>query len=78
MEELPGLLFALVTLAWIFGSLAGLAGLGWKPVSDHVMAHIHQLALQLPPHTGAVLSRVGTVAGIARRAWDVFAARECA
>lgn len=77
-EELPGLAFGLITLAWILTSMAGLAGLGWKPLSDEVMAQVHQLARHLPLHTAAVLSRAGTVAGVVRHARNMFAARDCA
>ncbi len=77
-DEIPGLTFAIFTLAWIVISFAGLAGLHPKPAGHQVMAHVHRLALHLPLHAANILSRAGTVAGIARRGWNLLAGRDCA
>lgn len=77
-DEIPGLIFAIFTLAWICISFAGLAGFDLKPVGDEVMGQVHRLAHHLPPHSATILSRAGTVAGIARHGWNLIAAKDCA
>ncbi len=77
-DETPGLAFALFTLAWILTSFAGLAGFHLKPLGDHMMAEVHRLSFYLPAHLARMLSRAGTVAGVAKRGWDLFAAKDCA
>ena len=75
LDELPGFAFAIITLVWIFASFAGLAGIAWQPAATGLAAHVHQFTAQHASHAWKVLSRTGTVAGLAKRGWSLYVAR---
>jgi len=74
LDELPGVAFVAITLIWVIGSFAGLM---WRALPVEFVTHAHQLVhlIIAPPHTVAIVSRVASVGGFAKRAYTMLAAR---
>jgi hypothetical protein len=74
LDELPGAVFAAITLIWIVASFAGLE---WRLEAAAMMARVHQLMhlAMAPPHSVTIVSRVATAGGFVKRAYGFIARR---
>ncbi len=70
LDELPGLMFALITLVWILSSFASLI---WREIPSGTLAHLQSFARAffLSPEL-AIVSRLAGAAGFARIASGLF------
>jgi len=74
LDELPGIVFAALTLLWIASCFAGME---WRLDTGAIAARAHQvigLAVS-PPHSLTVAWRIGTAGAFLKRAYDFIAWR---
>ena len=68
LDELPGAVFAGMTLIWVISSFAGLM---WSNLPADFITHIHAFTqLVLGSHAVTVTSRAGAVAGLGKKLYD--------
>lgn len=74
LDELPGAVFAAITVIWI---VASFAGLDWRLDAAAMMAHGHHLMslAMSPPHSVTILSRVAAAGSFALRTYRFVARR---
>jgi hypothetical protein len=74
LDELPGAVFAAITVIWIVASFAGLE---WRLDTAAMMAHGHQLMnlAMAPPHSVTILSRVAAAGSFVKRTYAFVARR---
>jgi len=76
LDELPGIMFGTITLIWVIASFVGLT---WRELPAEVIARVGVLThLVLGSHMVTLATRVGTVAGVAHRAYSFLAGRNTA
>jgi len=64
LDELPGAVFALITLVWVISCFAGLI---WRDTPADIIAHLQSFARSaMGSDTMAVVTRVGGMARIAK------------